>query len=198
MLDLMVGPPGLILLGSILGAVGALWAAQQQTRFEGQLRVKSEKIAELSSETLAAVTGGDGYCYVSILVDGNKGRWMFIREGKHALYDVTARFVDLDKLDEIEGQISLDTLEYSNTVMNLGTLIAGHASIKGEFELDKFPTQGLNVFFAARNGGFCQDLRLARTANGWKQAIRVMRQDEVLLEKVDDEFPRTADGAVRW
>jgi hypothetical protein len=62
--ELLLGPPGLILLGVIISGIGAFWAAFQQVGVERELRLRSDKIAELSQNALNSVTGGDSFCYI--------------------------------------------------------------------------------------------------------------------------------------
>lgn len=96
--DLMLGPPGLILLGVIISSIGAFWAAYQQTGFEHELRVRSDKIADLSQEALHSVTGGNSFCYFQFMdIQPGIGKLIAIHKGKHPIYDVDARIVDLDK-----------------------------------------------------------------------------------------------------
>jgi hypothetical protein len=162
------------------------------------LAAKSDEITTLNMQTLDAVTGGDSFCYLSIFPTGNKGRLAWVHQGDHTLYDVTARLVNLDRWGEVEGHLSLETLAYANTTLSLGTLIAGHTSMRGEIALDTFPKRGYNIFFSARNGPFHETLRLVNVDGTWKQALRVLRNAQVILEKVDDGYPRNNDGEVAW
>jgi hypothetical protein len=63
----LLGPAGLIFLGVLISAVGAFWAAIQQTDFERELRARSDRIAELSQDALHSVTGGDSFCYIQFM-----------------------------------------------------------------------------------------------------------------------------------
>jgi len=55
------GPSGLILLGAILAAIGALWSSQQQGNFEREMRQKNEQVAALIQKSLDEVTGGQSF-----------------------------------------------------------------------------------------------------------------------------------------
>jgi hypothetical protein len=57
------------------------------------------------------------------------------------------------------------------------------------------------IFISARNGFVDQLLRARRLHGRWIFASKVMRgykNDEVLLEKIDEGFPRNKQGQVDW
>ena len=174
-------------------------AARDQAQFERELRQRSEEISALNRRTLDAVTGGSSFCYLSIFSATSEiGQLMFVHQGDDTLYDVTVRLVDLDRFEERKGSLTLDDLHYTDTSLSLGTLIAGHSSMRGRVNLSSFPDRGYNVFFAARNGSFHQLLRLKKVAGVWKQALKVMRDEETIFEKTNDDYPRDENSNVEW
>jgi len=174
-------------------------AAYQQAELERQLRLRAEELAALSKRTLNAVTGGDSFCYLSIhRSNAETGHFMFIHQGDHTLYDLTVRIVDLDRFEERRGSLSLDDLDYTDTNISLGTQIAGHSSLRGKVNLSTLPHRGYNVFFAARNGSFHQVLRSAYDDGTLRQALKVIRDEKTILERVDDGYPRDESGSVQW
>ena len=91
-------PSALIFLGVILSAIGAFLASLQSGKFEHDLRVKSDEIAKLNKEIVNQTIGGDSFCYLSVgSIDNqeNIGILVVVHQGKHPLYDVNARIVDL-------------------------------------------------------------------------------------------------------
>jgi hypothetical protein len=101
------GPSGLILLAALLGAIGVFWAETRKNFAERQLREKSDKIAELNEKVAGLVTGGDSFCYFQIgSLDPatNRGILVALSSGQYPLYEVTARIVDLQKMDAKKGQ----------------------------------------------------------------------------------------------
>lgn len=202
--DFLLGPPGLILLAAILGAVGALWASHQQTEFERKLGAKNEEIAKLTKETLDSVTGGDSFAYLGITglsdEDGS-GRLFLIHQGEHPLFDVGIRIVDLEKFDAYEGHPpSFEILQETDTYRSVSAVAAGYSADLGPFQIGTGDTRRFNVFFVARNGGFTQLIRYRRVEGQWRWATKVMRDSthEVLLEKVEPKYPRNAVGEVDW
>lgn len=198
LIEIFLGPPGLIMLAAFLGAIGALWSASQQANFERVLREKSDEIAELNQTTLNAVTGGDSYCYLQLYFNGPAVKFVFNQAGDHTIFDVTARIVNLDEFDIEKGNFTLESLAKTDTIIELGTMIAGFATMEGQIPLGKIPQRGFNIFFTARNGGYSQLLRLAKTKEGWIQATRVERDGKVLFEQIGNGYPLEENGKVDW
>lgn len=203
--SIFFGPPGLIMLAAIIGAIGAFWAAQQQTEFERALKQKNEEIAALTRQTLESVTGGDSFPSISMFLEDARstGYLAIHHHGKHPLYDVTARMVDLQRADSIKPQpgFTLEDLTVADTYLQIGTLVPKYTSFRGRIDLGDANRRDFDVYFVARNGGFTQNYRLAKLANGnWTSANRVVRDSDkrVMLEIVRDEFPRGKDGTVNW
>ncbi len=57
------GAAVVVLVGALISAGGALWSSGERTKFERELRDKSDQIAQLSQRAAASVTGGDSICY---------------------------------------------------------------------------------------------------------------------------------------
>ncbi len=199
-LQLFWGPPGLILFGVILSAVGAFWASQQQVKFERGLRVKSDEIAGLNREIANLVTGGDSFCYVtiaSINPTTNRGILIVVHQGNHSTFDVNARMVDLQKSREIKDY-TLTNLEQAQTTLQIGSLIKGTAIVVSPFDLGSSLERDFNIFFIARNGQFTQLLRLRKIDDKWVIATKVERDGKLIFEKIDKDFPKTGQGQVQW
>lgn len=183
---IIFGPAGLILLGAVISGVGAFWAAFQQVGFERELRVRSDKIAELSQDAVHSVTGGESFCYFEFMdSEPGKGELLAIHKGSHPIYDVEARVADLDRR--------------TDRIVNVGNLPPGlaqtgiapwHEAIPGQLRL--------NIFFTARNGAYTQLYRRVRVKDGWATAIRVDRKGKIVLEEVSADFPRNEKGEVDW
>lgn len=197
-----ITPPAVIIfIGVLISAFGALWASQRQASFERNLREKSEEIARLNQELANSVIGGDSFCYLAVLGPDpvtNTGLLMVAHQGKHNLYDVHARIVDLEKLDQLKGNLSFATLNQTDTNISIGNLIPSHGQMFHPVTLGNGNTRSFNIFFSARNGSFTQLLRFKKIHGKWVQATKVEREDKVIYEKIDDEFPRTAEGNVEW
>ena len=200
-----ISPPAVIIfVGVLISAFGAFWASQQQSSFERNLREKSEEIARLNQELAKSVIGGDSFCYLEILSLNpvtNVGILTVKHQGEYHLYDVHARIGDLEKLDQLKGNLSfatLATLNQINTNISIGNLTPSHGLILQQVSLGNGDTRAFNIFFSARNGSFTQLLRFKKVNGKWVRATKVERENELLYEKVDDEFPRTTEGGVEW
>lgn len=191
----------IVVVGLVISAIGVLWASQQQASFNLNLLNKSEEIARLNQKLANSVSGGDSFCYLEVSsLDSakNTGQLVVVHQGEHNLYDVHARIVDLEKFDQLEGKLSFATLKQTDTNISIGNLISSSAQMLHRVTLGNGNMRRFNIFFSARNGFFNQVLRLKKIHGKWVRAMKVLREDKVIYEEVDDEFPRTAEGDVEW
>ncbi len=188
---------------------GQFFRVKKQTRVEDSFSTMEARFEELlteierkTNEMIGHISGGNSFPYFQIgMIDSttNTGVLMAIHEGEHPLYDVTARIVDLQKFEQIKNNISLANMSYSDTNISVGNMIPSHASMVQQWKLENDLEQSYNVFFTARNGSFTQFIRLHKINGNWVSAIKVTnRANEVLHEKIDDNYPRDANGNVCW
>lgn len=202
------GPAIVIFIGAIIAALGAFWATQQQSKFEKELREKSDKIADLSAENSMFVTGGNSFCYVIFTkpdVQSNSSLIMLMSDGKYPLYDVNVRIVDLAKFSKLVKELPKPTIEditKSDYVFNVGNLTPNHATHLGRINLPNMDEANFNIFITARNGSMNELLRMKRVAGEWFTAIKIHRLEGptqiLLMEKIDDKFPKNSEGKVDW
>lgn len=200
MLELFWGPPGLILVGVVLSAIGAFWATQQQVKFERDLRTKSDEIAGLNREIANLFTGGDSLCYIAIAnldPNTNRGNLTLVHQGNYPTFDINARMVDLQKLKEIKDY-TLTNIKSAETTLRIGSLIKGTAMMFSPFDLGSRPERDFNIFFISRNGQFTQFLRMRKIDGIWFTATKVERDGKVIFEKIDKGFPKADEGQVKW
>ena len=175
-------------VGAVICAFGALLAYQQQAASE-------QKLANL-------MTGGDSFCsWMVSKLDPvtNTGTSVVRHHGEYALYDVRIRIVDLEKLAKLKGDdLSLTTKRASDTNFSIGNIFPSSVQILNPFTLGNGDTRSFNIRFSARNGSFYQALQFKKIDGEWVSATLVHREDKVIYEEVDDEFPRTAEGNVDW
>ena len=216
-------PGALIAVGAVISAIGGFWAYQQQTNFKfkpafiifvgviinvigGSWAYQQQASTELKLAN--SITGGDSFCFLmvrNISPSSNTGRIMVSHLGEYNLYDVRARIVDLEKseqlreeLDQLKVQPTFDTIRQADTNISIGNLISSSVLVLHPFTLGNGDTRRFNIFFSARNGFFNQVLRFKKVHGKWVYALKVSREEKVLYEEVDDEFPRTAEGNVEW
>ena len=193
-------PVVITVIGLVISGIGALWADGKQARTEQNLLNKSEEIARLNQELANSVIGGDSFCYLTVgNIDHVKNIGMFavIHQGEHNLYDVHARIFDLDKSDQLKGKPTFAKLKQTNTNISIGNLVSPFRMLH-QVTFGNGNTRRFNIFFSARNGPFKQVLRFKKIHGKWVHATKVLKKDKVIYEKVDDEFPRTAEGNVEW
>ena len=175
-------------VGAVICAFGGLLAYQQQA-------VSERELANL-------MTGGDSFC--SWMVSNpdpvtNTGRSVVRHHGEYNLYDVRVRIVDLEKLAKLKGDdLSLATERASDTNISMGNILSSSVLFLNPFTLGNGDTRSFNIFFFARNGSFNQVLRFKKFDGEWVSATKVLREEKVIYEEVDDGFPRTAEFNVEW
>ncbi len=188
---------------------GQFFRVKKQTRVEDSFGTMEARFKELlnevenkTNEMIAHISGGNSFPYFQIgMIDNNTntGVLMAIHEGDHPLYDVNARIVDLQKFEQIKNNISLASMSHSDTNISVGNMIPSHASMVQPWKLENDLEQSYNVFFTARNGGFTQLLRFKKINGKWVSATKVTnRENEVLHEKIDDNYPKDANGNICW
>ena len=184
-----------IFVAGVLAAASALVSQQREVRSALQFEREMREQAEV---TLAAVTGGDSYCWIDFLRPFTEGttRLTLAHHGKYPLYDVTARIVDLEASEEaFQGRSHLryEELSLFQTTIDIGNISpVMDMPILDEWPIGDGDSRAFNVFFAARNGAWFESIRLVRKSGEWLKAIRVYRDDELLQEFIDKGYPLDA------
>jgi hypothetical protein len=192
----------------------ASWLIAQWYRVRKQQKVEGglasieasvkQTLAELEVKTtdlVAHITGGDSACYLSMKPDaqGLLTSVAVVHVGKHPLYEINVRMVDLEAFEAIKNDFTLENIQKTERCWPFGNLIPGHASMLNEtIPLGDATSRNFNIFFTARNGSFTQLLRFRKFNDVWTTATKVCREDLTLYERVDEEFPRNANGIVEW
>jgi hypothetical protein len=186
---------------------GQFFRIKKQTKVEESLGTLESRFKELldkvetkTEEMIGHVTGGNSFPWFQVAMIDNikdKGVLMAIHHGVHPLYDVTARIVDLQKFQKVKNNISLATFGFTDTNVNVGNMIPSHASMIQEWKLEHIPEQSYNVFFTARNGSFTQLIRLKKVNSAWTTATRILKNNNLLYEQIDEKFPKN-NGEILW
>ncbi len=216
-------PAGVTFIGALITAAGVFWAARQQFALSSQLvakseqlvtkneelAAKSEEIARLSKDSLAAVTGGDSFCYMTLTARDNEDgpTAVVIQQGKYPLYDVAIRLADM-RIWEQAPPPGANAGQFIAAVaaepkFHPGNMAVTSAAVVGRVPALRGDMERFNVFFSARNGFWTQLIRLRKVAGVWTMATKVIRDDgqpseKLLFEKVDRGFPVNTAGQVEW
>ena len=196
------------------------WLLSQLFRVRKQQRVEdglvgieakvSNMLSELDRKTSdlgAAITGGDSFCYLLVTGDSaGQVQSAVVHQGRHPLYGVTIRIVDLEQFDRIAADaadakrpLSLTEIQQAEAHVSIGDLIPQHAyPVTLTTQLGTGPDRRFNVFFQARNGAFTQLLRLHLLRGGWVSATQVNRDGQTVFEEIDPTYPRDEAGRVHW
>lgn len=201
-------PAIMILFGTVLAAVGALWTSHKQGQFEADLQEKqrmleekseeiislNRKIAVLSYHTMNMVTGGDSYAY--ILFSDNQSQSteniqlrniLLTHEGRYPLYDLNIQIADIDDLRDVK----VFTVGNIGSTQHIKHWPLNHAI---NFDLTEKQSQRFNIFFYSRNGTWYQQMIYKKLEDRWLLATRVVRPNEnggidVLFKNISPDFP---------
>ncbi|MEI1280632.1 hypothetical protein V6Z05_20040 [Leptospira venezuelensis] len=186
---------------------GQIFRIKKQVGVESSFEVVQSKLTTLannieqkSNEMIDHISGGKSFPMIqigSINNLSNMGILTVIHNGKHPLYDVHVRIVDLQKFETIKDNLNLANMGYPDTNIPLGNMIPTHASMVGAWNIEHDPEQAYNIFMTARNGSFTQMLRLKKIEGKWVSATRVKNSDnEILYERIDADYPLESSRSV--
>jgi hypothetical protein len=208
------GAAVVILVGALISAGGALWSYGEwsygeRTKFEHELREKSNEIAELNRRIASSVTGGDSFCYLSIgsINDQtNVSMLTVVHQGEYPLYDVSLDITDLQKFRQVTatGPLTFDQMSSYRTTLQVGNVIPNSGMTLRPWQLPNSDEQDYNVRIWARNGVASQKIRLRRINGGWKSATQVRKlsadqtDSQLVREQVGPDFPLNDRGEVEW
>ncbi len=191
-------------------ALGQVFRVMKQQRVEAGLGGIESKVQSMlddlgrkTEDLVGYMTGGNSWCYLMVQVDNANdatGLVSIVHQGKHPLYDVSVRVTDLEAFSQARAAGRPINLGDDRT-LNLGNLISGHAvtgvgNIFGSFQ--GTTKRSFNIFFTARNGSFVQIMRYCKFDGEWLTAMKILRDGEVLHERVSANYPRETDGSVKW
>jgi hypothetical protein len=173
------------------GTNGVLPKIGEQTR---ELGVAESRIIGLSRETINQLTGFHSYAYLGYVP--GQGFLAFVHRGRHPLYGVSARIIDLQQMKE--------TNNLEGFTVSVGDMIRGHANIQPlPSSFGTSDRLDANIFFTARNGDWTQLLRERRVSDHkWVRATRVvgrftsLAKEKIMCETIDRDFPRDSKGAI--
>lgn len=152
------------------------------------------KLASSSLNIYNNLTGGDSYCYCFFLISTyykskDTGNLLFKLgdNNKNPLKNVQVRLFDLNTYDK-ENPPNPDDL-FKNLIDIKSIETDGAVQIPTKFHLDKQKGVNLNIFYSANNGFFTQLLRMRFINNEWTSAIMVMRNEQTIFKKIDENYP---------
>lgn len=192
--------------GGIIVVLGGLWSGIEQSKTAEELQKKTQEVAELTRKAADSITGGDSFCYVTLLfLDRTKGIATvdLASKGKYPLYDVSVKIADLQKNRQLQDQMSLkDQISLKElfeilqgNVIKVGNLRPGSSFFLGTIKIEP-PGKDYYFYMTARNGFFRQPYLIRFTGKKWTIATKVIKdivgkpeQFEELYKRVDKDFP---------
>lgn len=163
------------------------------------LKESSATLAKVSNKLDASIntmTGEYSFGYISALFF-SPNSWVpsFNHEGKYPLYDVHARIVDLEKLNNLAKNPSLAGVLSAETRIDIGDVTLSRSKLFLDKSIPIMSVPHLyNIFFTARNGSWHEQLEIKKTNDGkFIQTIKVYRKegkkgvDKVILERTTEK-----------
>lgn len=171
---------------------------------------------ESRKEILAAMNGGDSFCYAIIdpFQPPKRGKinLTVVHQGKYALHDVTLVFFDWDRLirmgmaaiaDHSKHYDQQRELATATRKMKLEPLMPTHyLQVALDYEPLQAKSHKYQISFDGPNGQWDEVLLLRLVHDKWVSAFRVSRETpsadgssrkRELVESVDQEFPQPVD-----
>jgi hypothetical protein len=200
-------PALVVWTGAVLVAFGTFWSSLRQSHFNARLAQKNQEIAELQLESANAITGGDSFAYMGVMVPDPKSAAtiipVFVHKGKYPLYDVEARIVDLEefrRLTELKDSLAASRA-IQGTALKVGNMTPGFSSTPG-IVLTHLSGRDIsyNIFYVARNGSWIQTLRMRWVGDGWATADRIVGgpQRKDIYRDIKSNYPLNTAGEVDW
>jgi hypothetical protein len=168
---------------------------------EKRINLLLQNLEEKTENLVGHLTGGESFCYLMLSMGkSNSGKVVIIHQGKHALYDITARIVDIDLFGKTENDITFEAILKNEIHRRYNNLFPGHCNfnVHDEFNLGDNDQRRFNIFWTARNGDFTQMLRFIKIEDQWYYATKILRDDKILFQKIEEKFPKNTKGEIDW
>jgi len=207
-------------------ATGQFFRVQKQAKVEGSLDKITlkmsnllENLEEKTNNIIGHVTGGNSYCYLfiasNIHQDPDVVSIVLHHSGDHVLYDVSARIVDKDKLNQSVSQNFEEQLNEATSYINYDVLMPKYCKLF-KWNLGPNDSRDFDIYWTARNGSFRQQLKLRRVDGHWSQATEVIKdrvlsepgyvldpanqagRNIVLFQHLNEAIPINSEGQINW
>ena len=166
---------------------------EELARIKLALEHRDKKLSEITSNLLETITGGKSYCYISMSKKQTEMHTgisvlqpVLVHCGTHALYDVNIDIVDVNDF-RVNFNDNRKGFKAGNINPGMATTIPLSYRIEPE-------SQDFNIWISARNGYYCQVIRMRYINGDWLQAHRLLgitgfAAGTVLEERIPDSFP---------
>ncbi len=178
--------PGFI--ASLLLILSAIWSGFNQ-QAEGErlneavvLNAQlSARIADLTEENAALITGGENFCYFDPVESStNEFTWYLVRMGRGTqapIYDITCSIIDVNALRThpqpgTPSAPNKEALAAATETVSLGTLNPEEHRIFRKVSLAGMDSQAYVIRFHARNGSWGQAISFERVEGNWTRAVK--------------------------
>ena len=186
----------LVAIAAITTLIAGFQSSRDREQFERDLRLRSE-------ETLNQLTGGDGFAEVNVsnLSLGNNIAWLIIKNpSNYPLYDISLVIVDNEMMRDLKNKGVSMQESFFKSLRNLGPFNIGPSQVQliKNWRVNSKDKLNYAINATARNGSWFQSLRYKYNGKKWVEASQVKKDNKIVLENIDMEYPKDADGKPIW
>jgi hypothetical protein len=185
--------------------------SKKQGIIEGQaadnLRM-SNQIFDRAAVAINSVTGGNSFCYIHPVIQGNTADFVLLTKGRYPVYDLSVRLWDPAMYN---NPSDLSSSRIASETVTVGTLPLDDAFDLPSRSLPSGFQQEFSADFKARNGFWSQTIYFRRknSASAWKEASIVQKSAKVvrfkdlnrvrpvLCYEADKDFPEAFIGEIK-
>lgn len=156
------------------------------------------KLAKSSLRIYQNLTGGDGFCMLTIMFENESNSGIFFikayKTNQSPIRNVEARIVDENNIgiDNAKSESFSSILEnFTKEIIKIDVLEPNTSVITNhKVLLDKTKGVRLNIFFTANSGAFTQLIRMKFLNGQWISATVISRDDTVIFRSIDATYPK--------
>ena len=176
---------GLETTGSIRSASDLLQSSIRQTIFQ-------------QKRTLDSVTGGEGFCYLRLMVGNDAAQIVVVPQGTTPLYGVHFRLWEPSRYDGVQPD-KFKELMKQDYIRVLGDLSThGVIILEPLIPLGDSTSKEFVVEIGARNGFVNEQIRLVKINGAWKMAYKVTKQVGAKTRTLVQEIDPALAGSFKW
>lgn len=199
---------GIFFFGFLAAQYQRISSRQRAEKDQLSTVTRLEGLAAHMEQSLAAMTGGDSFCWVDIVdldastadnlsaanIRANNG-------GRYPMHDVTASVrigghsLATDQASDTASAAMQPPqfFDFHNVPVGNYRQVSGH-----RLRLPSTPVLRVSLSVFARNGSTEQALTLRNVGRNWLRATQVMREGKRIHLHIDRGFPRRIDGTPEW
>ncbi|MBL4832130.1 MAG: hypothetical protein JKY55_19900 [Aliivibrio sp.] len=167
-------------------------------RKSDELLDKGRIIEDLNIEILNHTTGGDSFPELTFINLDNQRNiatlGVYNSSEKYNVLDVEMRISDIDD----KTVKTLQSMFAKENTIKQALVKTKTTSLLSQISFGNGDSKKYNVFTFTRNNDFTQKIRLKKIDGKWLKATQITSKNEVIMEHIDEGFPRNKEGGIDW